>query len=202
MAFLLLSSIFLLDAVVFLIARAKTEIGKQRHELERMLLELIAVVEKRKVLKEVADSYTDEVIEDHRNLLQSYYDLQSMFIEVSDRVEFAEGKCAEALGVADGDRQKMEDSQHQAKLAEKAQEKAKENALYWKKTAMGANASWRQWSKDAVQAKKEAREMRAEVAEMKVAARKRRALVRRLVSSIHVNVYRLSKTNFNHHSRK
>ena len=195
--------------MVFLVVRARSDIGKERDEMEKMLRDLIAVTETRKELKNAADGYTDGLLNDHKNLLNSYYELQSQLAEMTHRAMLSEHRVAEAWGGAEVYQQTIKDLQHQLNLAEKDFHKTKQNSLYWKKSAMNADASWRSWSKTGAAARIEARELKARVLEveaeakrlnaeetkakarvtkLKAAAVKRTELVEKLVSSIQTNI--------------
>ena len=203
--------------------RARSDIGKERKELEKMLRNLVAVTEKRKELKDAADGYTNNLLHDHQTLLNSYYELQSELTEMRDRAMLSEHRVAEAWGGAEVYQQTIKDLQHQLNLAEKDFEKTKQNSLYWKKSAMNADASWRIWSRTGAVARIEARELKAKVIELEAEMKKLRAeetkakarvtrltaaaiertkLVEKLVSSVQSNISQNGKTDFNNYSRR
>ena len=174
--------------MVFLVVRAESDIGKDRKELERKLLKLIAVTERRKDEKQKADSFTNDLVEDHKTLLGSHYDLQSKYAEMQEQKVLAEFILAETLVGTKRDQENIEDLQNQVRLAEKARDKKEQNSLYWKKMAMNADASWRSWSKTGAAARIETRELKAKVDELETEAVFLRNLVERLVSSFQIYI--------------
>lgn len=192
--------------MVFLKVRAESDIGQQVKKLELDLFELIAWTEERKTEKQAADRYANTLNDDHKKLLESYYELNSQFVEMKDRAILAEGRLAEA----EAHYQKTEDLKSEVDDAEEAMEASKQKTWYWRKYAMNADKLWRDWSRKGATARLEAGDLRAKVVKLeaeverlkieptKLQARidklraeacRRTALVEKLVSSIETNIH-------------